>query len=320
MRGLSFNQFIVVLQAREIKRVAPLERMSYLAYGIVIGGLAVECAVIVSTDFKFAAGDFLTAFFALIWLAFSGLVARKYAFRRVADILEGLALLFIAGALTSTATVLLSRVVGPFADAFLVAADGAMGFDWMKLLDIYMRHDWLFAASSYAYRSMFLQASLIPFALFLTGRRVRGWEFVTAWVVSGLLTALIFPFFPAEGPFVFHGLTPADVPALHVSFPWETGPAIDDIRNGLENDLAHAKSGLVSFPSFHTAAGILFAWAMWPVKPLKLIFLGLNGLMIFATLIRGAHYLIDLIGGGIVAGVAIVIATAFVRQNSQATD
>ena len=41
MRGLSFNQFIVVLQAREIKRVAPLERMSYLAYGIVIGGLAV---------------------------------------------------------------------------------------------------------------------------------------------------------------------------------------------------------------------------------------------------------------------------------------
>lgn len=65
---------------------------------------------------------------------------------------------------------------------------------------------------------------------------------------------------------------------------------------------------LVTFPSFHTACGVLFAWALWRVRYLWIVGLILNVLMIASTPISGSHYLIDVIAGAGVAYIAIVIA------------
>lgn len=72
-------------------------------------------------------------------------------------------------------------------------------------------------------------------------------------------------------------------------------------------------TGLVSFPSFHTAAGVLFIryskrlTLIWPLM------VALNGVMIVATMVRGSHYFSDLIGGAAVAFVAIWISGRFAR-------
>jgi membrane-associated phospholipid phosphatase len=66
--------------------------------------------------------------------------------------------------------------------------------------------------------------------------------------------------------------------------------------------------GLVTFPSFHTANAILFAWALWTVPYLRWVGLVVNGLMILSTPLTGAHYIIDVVAGTIVAVAAIAFA------------
>jgi membrane-associated phospholipid phosphatase len=66
--------------------------------------------------------------------------------------------------------------------------------------------------------------------------------------------------------------------------------------------------GLITFPSFHTANAILFAWALWSVHYLRLPVLALNVLMVASTPTAGSHYFIDILGGTAVALLAIVAA------------
>ena len=71
---------------------------------------------------------------------------------------------------------------------------------------------------------------------------------------------------------------------------------------------------MISFPSFHTANGILFVWALWPFRLLRLPMLVLNFLLIASTPLAGAHYVVDLIGGAAVAFAAIFATSRLVRM------
>jgi membrane-associated phospholipid phosphatase len=72
--------------------------------------------------------------------------------------------------------------------------------------------------------------------------------------------------------------------------------------------------GLISFPSFHTANAILFIWALWPLRLLRPVILVVNVLLIASTPLAGAHYLVDLIGGAVVAVGAIWLTSWLVRS------
>ena len=65
--------------------------------------------------------------------------------------------------------------------------------------------------------------------------------------------------------------------------------------------------GLISFPSFHTICGVLFSWAVWPVRRLRWWVVALNALLIAAVPIEGAHYFVDAIGGAVVAVFAVCV-------------
>ena len=67
--------------------------------------------------------------------------------------------------------------------------------------------------------------------------------------------------------------------------------------------------GLITFPSFHTAIAILFAWAVWRTPYVWFAGLVTNVLMILSTPLSGSHYVIDLAGGAVVATVAIALAS-----------
>ena len=69
-------------------------------------------------------------------------------------------------------------------------------------------------------------------------------------------------------------------------------------RNGVVLDVA----GIITFPSFHAVMGVLFAYSARTIKPLFIVFVPLNILLLLATPPFGGHYLTDVIGG---AGVAI---------------
>src|SRR5439155_17310083 len=67
-------------------------------------------------------------------------------------------------------------------------------------------------------------------------------------------------------------------------------------------------AGIVTFPSFHAASAVLYAWAFWPVVWARPIAILANGMMMAATPIDGGHYFIDLIAGIAIAVPAIMAA------------
>jgi membrane-associated phospholipid phosphatase len=67
------------------------------------------------------------------------------------------------------------------------------------------------------------------------------------------------------------------------------------------NDL----EGLITFPSFHTTGGLLFAWALLKTPYLRWPALAINGALIASTPVVGAHYFIDLVGGAAVAAISL---------------
>ena len=56
-----------------------------------------------------------------------------------------------------------------------------------------------------------------------------------------------------------------------------------------------ATNGLVSFPSFHAAIGVLMVWTMRGRNALSALVLVMNVLLILGTAFLGSHYVIDVI-------------------------
>ena len=70
-------------------------------------------------------------------------------------------------------------------------------------------------------------------------------------------------------------------------------------------------AGIVSFPSFHVASAVLYMWALWPVRGFASLSVAMNVLMIAATPVIGAHYMIDVIGGVAVAAGSIMLVKRY---------
>jgi membrane-associated phospholipid phosphatase len=97
---------------------------------------------------------------------------------------------------------------------------------------------------------------------------------------------------------------------MSVQVAWSFGPAIHAIRDeGARYITRELMVPFVSFPSYHAVAAVLLSWAAWPIKKLRWPILLLNLCMSFSALIIGAHYLVDLIGGAVIAVVSIALAT-----------
>jgi len=126
-------------------------------------------------------------------------------------------------------------------------------------------------------------------------------------MVALIICLVCLPFVPAQGPYVYYGIPVEKSPYLDRFFPWQMGPQITGLRLGGFRDVTASAAGLVSIPSFHAAAGVLFIWASWGWRTLRWPILLLDIAMICTAPVNGAHYLIDLIAGCVLAG-GVVLA------------
>jgi membrane-associated phospholipid phosphatase len=86
------------------------------------------------------------------------------------------------------------------------------------------------------------------------------------------------------------------------------------LRDGTYRQLVGTGSeGVISFPSLHAALGLLFIFALWPVKYIRWVALVVNLLLIFATPVEGSHYFTD-----VFAGLAIVALSWLVVSSTLA--
>jgi len=204
---------------------------------------------------------------------------------------------------------MLASISGQFIDAQLIRIDAAIGFDWRAIFRFYVAYPWIVPLSEAVYSSFLPQFLLLPVAL-CVWRPELLWTYITAYVFALLLSAAIFPFAAAEGPYMFYGIQQGTVPGIGDGWPWQwhQGEWITQLQKGEIRDLSRIWPGLIQFPSFHSAAAVLFIWATHGIRLLRWPGLLLNVGVILSTFVSGAHYLADVLAGSAIAILSISAA------------
>ncbi len=203
----------------------------------------------------------------------------------------------------------------PLQDANLLALDRALGLDWGGYIHFANAHpllaDWL----SYGYTMIRWPLFAIPVVLAAAYRYLRLQAFTLAFALALIATTIVSALVPAIGVYQAIGLDPAGVANLHPQAYLDQVRDLGPVRDGALRHLdLFALAGIVTFPSFHAASAVLYAWALWPVRWIRPIAVVANAAMMASTPIDGGHYFVDLIAGVSVAILAIVAACAVTKR------
>lgn len=228
---------------------------------------------------------------------------------QVMFVLGGTAQIVLITAVMTPLTYVAASTNFPMQDANLLAIDRALGFDWGAYVRTVDAHPVLAAWVNYGYTMIRWPIFAIPVVLAATQRYYRIEEFTFAFGLALIVTTIISAFVPAIGVFQQIGLDPASIRHLNLQ------PYLDQLRDlppARDGSLRHLDlfglGGIVTFPSFHAASAVLYAWALWPVRWMRPIVVPAFTAMLAATPINGGHYLIDVIAGMAVAALSIVAA------------
>jgi len=184
---------------------------------------------------------------------------------------------------------------GAVYDNRLALLDAALGFRWSGWLAFVAAHPLLKSVFAVAYGSLLPQVLFSVFWFSFHRWDYRNAELLTNATLALLMTTAVFFLFPALGPCV-------GVPACHDAY-------IEDLVGLRHGNLPSLDmmllKGVIAFPSFHAALAMLFTYAHRR-SPTFLPMAVFNGLMLLAIPSEGGHYLVDIIGGVAVGGVAIL--------------
>lgn len=235
------------------------------------------------------------------------------AWRRM-DRLKAAIELFLVAFLTSLAVLALTyaamRLRFPLADSGLAAADALIGYHSPSVVAWLETQPRLAQILGSTYGSFFPQLLLLPVLLCLSGHVARGYAMILGYLLLGLFGSVICAFFPSEGAYVYYGLAAEDFSGVNPKMGYLFLDSFHAVRDDPAFTLELSKAaGIVTFPSGHAGAAILCAWAAWGWRWLRWPFLILNLCMYLSALSHGAHYLIDVAGGTIVALLSIRIVS-----------
>jgi hypothetical protein len=205
----------------------------------------------------------------------------------------------------------------PLQDATLEAWDRQMGIDWTEVLDFVSSRPRLQYVLFFAYSSFALQTVTTVLVLGLAGQLTRLSAFMNAFFATTLITIAVSAIYPAAGPWLFLDIQPASangfLPSSSTSWPVFIG-----LRDGTLHTVDGLNSeGIITFPSLHAALGVLFPAALWRVKRVRWVALGINGVMLIATPAYGSHYVVDVIAGIVVAAACWIVVARILDAASE---
>jgi membrane-associated phospholipid phosphatase len=251
-------------------------------------------------------------------LSISGILAFSFFYRywrpnphlrALTEVAAQFLLILIFGLLLTYAA---AAVKFPYVDADLYAIDNALGFNRHAYLKFFADRPWLSRIVEFAYFSMLPQFALVPVVMFFAKQFERVQRMTIAVAIALLITVLVSVFTPSLTAFVHVDMPEmANVPA-NLYTPEAT---MEALRAGTMRSVAlNQLEGLISFPSFHTAAALIFIWTLHTVRYVSWAGVPLNLALIVATPTVGAHYFIDVVGGVVVAFAAITASHLLCRR------
>jgi hypothetical protein len=271
---------------------------------LAIAALDLAWARIIGFHLILAWHDFMLLALALAVTAGLSLAATRRPFlHRGAVMGEYFSLTLAATSVFAVLSYLCLASSGALVDADLLAADRALGFDWLAGYHFLKAHPLPTAILKFAYDSLVYQGLYFCVLLALMGRRREMREMFWLVLVAGLFTSAGAALFPALGPFK----------AFHAAPAGSFLPEMEQIKGGhLTFALAHL-TGVVSFPSFHTSMALAYAWGFRRTGFIGWTISALNLLMLCAIPWFGGHYLADMIAGAAVMLAALAIVKAAPR-------
>jgi hypothetical protein len=269
-----------------------------LLIGLPLAGLSID--IVLACAFLLVCGLF-------IWTA---ACLRLRGLQRIATGIEAWTLLNMASLAGVLGSYAVGRIPMPLADHWMIAADRVLapGLDWRAMMLALTRHPWLIDGANHVYGSLEWQGTVLILLCSVTGHSERCAAFVLRWIITLAMIVGVFALLPCYGPDFYHGLKHAEVPAIRSDAGWCAPPIMKWLHSTgrLRLDLS-AVTGIVTFPSFHAASAILFAWGFWTVRWARWPMLALNLAMIAATPPIGGHYFIDVLAGIAIAGIGIAL-------------
>lgn len=206
----------------------------------------------------------------------------------------------------------LAARAGPAWDAQFAAADRALGLDWPMIFgwaDYYPAALWLGAL---AYHGLTVQMITCIVVLSATGQHDRLRIAVVAAIAGGFATILISGLLPAFG----NVFDPRHYRHLWPSVAWMEQAMLVGLRDGSWRTIDLTQPmGIVTFPSFHATLPIILAWATWRTPRWRAIVAAWAAVTIAATPLFGGHYLVDVLAGLGLGGMALALAQRIRRPS-----
>lgn len=226
---------------------------------------------------------------------------------RAALMMEAFALTIAVALTVPGLTTMIAALEVPYRDAELLAADNALGFDWQTIVLAVRDRPALSVFMSHCYSSLLWQPLiLLPLLAYVDPERLR--RVLGASTLALCLTVAVFVFVPAKTGYVHLGYQRADFPDLLANTSWGVYEILHAVRAG-ERQLS--LEGLVTFPSYHAVAAVLFAYAWLAVPVLRWPFFALNVVMLVACVPIGSHYVVDVLAGVVMTPLAYVAVNRY---------
>ena len=186
----------------------------------------------------------------------------------------------------------------------MVAADRALGLDWLAAYKWVAAHPLLHKALWFGYSSVTIQIITLLLVMAYRGQSARSWEMLWLFVAACTICILFSGPWPAAGAFGYYHVE-TDNAYVQAFMALHAGT----LRSIGETDV----QGIVQFPSFHVALGIFLTYVTRGMPLLFLTFLELNILLFISTPAIGGHHFADLWGG-----IVLALITIFVVKTAQA--
>lgn len=244
----------------------------------------------------------------------SGLQAFYAFYRReplVADLFGTLAVNAWAFSMIGILALAGLAVNRPLIDSTLIRADAILGLNARSVVEAAARLPLLHAPLTFAYTFSVALLLLTPLALIVLRRAEAAWRLCAAVALCGLACTLLSIPFPAVGAFAGLGVPDAAIAQLPEGSGLYHLIVFEAYRSGAIKSLdVFNLSGVVTFPSFHTAFACTTARALMPYRKIRPLVLAWTAFVLASTIVIGGHYFVDIIAG--------MVLFAFVERISYA--
>jgi hypothetical protein len=287
------------------------QRLSQVCLGLQVLLFGTSLVLYRATDLqvRWSASD--VAYLALVgallaaWMALLAVPGDSIPRRRVAEgLAAGILFLSLIG-ITAPMQYGALALGRPFVDVWLDSADRWLGIDVPQITAWTAQFPWLVSLLNVTYNTLAPQLVVPLVVLSLAGDGKALWEYLWHLHVSLIGALICLALWPTVYVFTYRHFDPLVAPAMVESCMTQLW--------GFHAGRSHVVSmqdmqGLISFPSFHTAAALAVTWALrrqsrWIWMPIALVNVGL----VSATIFLGLHYVTDLIGTAVLLGASLVM-------------